>query len=347
MKPPVSSAVRTLALPIGDVNGIGPEVALKAARAMRLPADVRLVFVGSRAALAAACRRPRMPVPPAWRPADGSPSARLSLWSPAEIPEPCIRPGCIDPAAGRAAAAWVRCAALEALAGRFAGLVTAPLCKEAVQRAGVPFVGQTEWLADIAGVRRFEMMLLAPSLRVVLATRHVPLRDVPRLLTSRRLRDTFHLTSEALAWLGLRRRRIAVCGLNPHAGEGGRFGDEERRILQPAIRAAVRDGLSVEGPLPGDTVFHYAARGRHDAVVAMYHDQGLAPLKLIGFEQGVNWTLGLPFIRTSPDHGTAFDLAGRNRAHPSSMIAALELAIRLLRRPNPWAPPAPRGKQKA
>lgn len=347
MKPRVSSSARVLALPIGDVNGIGPEVALKAARAMRLPSDVRLVLIGSRSALAAACRRQRVPVPPAWSPAPVPPPAPISCWTPPGIPAPRIRPGCVAADAGRAAAAWVRGAALEALAGRFAGLVTAPLCKEAVQRAGVPFVGQTEWLADIAGVRRFEMMLLAPSLRVVLATRHVPLRDVPRLLTSRRLLDTFRLTAQALAWLGLRRRRIAVCGLNPHAGEGGHLGDEERRILRPAIRAAVRAGLPVEGPLPGDTVFHHAARGRHDAVVAMYHDQGLAPLKLIGFEQGVNWTLGLPFVRTSPDHGTAFDLAGRNRANPSSMLAALELAIRLLRRPNPWARPVPRGRRPA
>jgi 4-hydroxythreonine-4-phosphate dehydrogenase len=144
------------------------------------------------------------------------------------------------------------------------------------------------------------------------------------------------MTATGLRWLGLRRQRIAVCGLNPHAGDGGVLGDEEVKIIAPAIRAARRSGAQLTGPVPADTVFHQTLRGQFDAVLAMYHDQGLGPLKMLAFDTGVNLTLGLPIVRTSPDHGTAFDIAGRDRANPASMVAALEWAIRLARRPNPW-----------
>jgi 4-hydroxythreonine-4-phosphate dehydrogenase len=180
------------------------------------------------------------------------------------------------------------------------------------------------------------MMLLGPDdrdrwLRVALATIHVALREVPLLLTTDKVLLAIERSVQACRDLGLSRARIGVCGLNPHAGEGGEFGDEEGRVIEPAIAVARRAGLDVVGPLSGDTVFHQALQGGYDAVVAMYHDQGLAPLKLAAFNTGVNWTLGLPFIRTSPDHGTAYEIAGKGIADPTSMISAIRLALRVLR----------------
>jgi 4-hydroxythreonine-4-phosphate dehydrogenase len=216
-------------------------------------------------------------------------------------------------------------------------LVTAPVSKEAIVRAGQAFVGQTEFLAELAGVPAPVMMLLGDDdrgrwLRVALVTTHVALRDVAARVTQPKVERAIERAAAACRELGLARARVAVCGLNPHAGEGGQFGTEEITTIAPAVLAARARGADVMGPLPADTVFHHALRGEYDAVVAMYHDQGLAPLKLLAFERGVNWTLGLPFIRTSPDHGTAYDIAGQNRADPSSMIAAIRLARRLAER---------------
>lgn len=218
--------------------------------------------------------------------------------------------------------------------GEFSALVTAPVSKEAILRAGVDFVGQTEWLAALAGGIEVTMMLLGDDpagrwLRVALVTTHLPLAKVPGELRTTAVERAIRHSREACNRLGLPRARIGVCGLNPHAGEGGMLGDEEARIIAPAIARARDEGADVHGPIPGDTVFHEAIQGRYEVVVAMYHDQGLAPLKLVAFETGVNWTLGLPFVRTSPDHGTAFDLAGRGVANPSSMAAALRMAVRL------------------
>jgi 4-hydroxythreonine-4-phosphate dehydrogenase len=206
--------------------------------------------------------------------------------------------------------------------------------KESIIHAGHPFVGQTEFLSELAGTRQTAMMLLGHDergrwLRVALATIHIPLKTVSDRLTPEKLLLAIELAAQACRDLRLPRARIAVCGLNPHAGEGGEFGDEEIKTIRPTVLTAKQRGLDVVGPLSGDTVFHYALQGDFDAVVAMYHDQGLAPLKAVAFDTGVNWTLGLPFIRTSPDHGTAYDIAGRGLANPSSMIAALRLAKQL------------------
>jgi 4-hydroxythreonine-4-phosphate dehydrogenase len=210
-------------------------------------------------------------------------------------------------------------------------LVTAPVNKEAIVRAGIPFVGQTELLSELAGTERTAMMLLGQDergrwLRVALATTHVPLKTVSSHLTTKKIVTVIELAAKACGDLGLSRARVAVCGLNPHAGEGGQMGTEEIEVIAPAVKEARAAGIDATGPLSADALFYYAYRGDYEAVVAMYHDQGLAPLKMVAFEQGVNWTLGLPFVRTSPDHGTAYDIAGKGVARESSMVAAMRLA---------------------
>jgi 4-hydroxythreonine-4-phosphate dehydrogenase len=247
---------------------------------------------------------------------------------------PSLEPG--SPAAARAAIAWLTDGAQRCLAQEVDALVTAPLSKVAVVRSGQPFIGQTEFLSELAGTKRTAMMLLGQDdrgrwLRVALATTHLPLKLVAAQLDADKIALAIELASQACQDLDLPRRRVAVCGLNPHAGEGGEFGDEEITLIRPVVEAARQKGLDIVGPLPADTLFYYASRGDYDAVVAMYHDQGLAPLKMVAFETGINWTLGLPFIRTSPDHGTAYDIAGRNKANPSSMRAAIRLAKQLAR----------------
>jgi 4-hydroxythreonine-4-phosphate dehydrogenase len=232
---------------------------------------------------------------------------------------------------------WLTEGANRCLRQELSALITAPVNKEAIIRSGCPFVGQTELVSELAGTSRSAMMLLGQDerghwLRVALATAHLPLRLVADELTQDKIVMTIELAAQACSDLDLPRARVAVCGLNPHAGEGGEFGTEETTVIAPAVKAVQSRGLDVIGPLAADTVFYHALRGDYEVVVAMYHDQGLAPLKTLAFHTGVNWTLGLPFIRTSPDHGTAYDIAGKNLASPSSMSAALRLARQLLRR---------------
>ena len=219
-------------------------------------------------------------------------------------------------------------------AGRAHALVTAPISKTSWQMAGFRrWPGHTEWLADKCRVKRVTMMFDAGSLRVALASTHVSVFDLRNRFTIGLVFQPIDLLSQALRdWFGVEEPCIAVCGLNPHAGEEGRFGDEENRIIRPAITMAREAGMKVEGPFPADTLFYQAQNGAYDGVVAMYHDQGLIPVKLLAFDRAVNVTLGLPIIRTSPDHGTAFDIAGRDKADPGSMKAAVRLACRLAQR---------------
>jgi len=224
---------------------------------------------------------------------------------------------------------WVVEGARRCLRSELAALVTAPIAKELVRDAGYRFDGHTELLAHIARTRNFAMMLVGGPLRVSLVTIHEPLRRVPKLITARRIANVIALTHDACRRFGIAAPRIGVCGLNPHAGEAGLLGDEDQRIIAPAVRRAARKLRGVTGPWPADTLFHRHYNGEFDAVVAMYHDQGLAPLKMIAFDTGVNLTLGLPFIRTSPDHGTAPGIAGKGIAKPDSLIAAINLAARL------------------
>jgi 4-hydroxythreonine-4-phosphate dehydrogenase len=230
------------------------------------------------------------------------------------------------------AAHWVVAGAQRCLRGDLAALVTGPITKNLLHQADYPFVGQTELLAHLSRTKKFAMLLAGGPLRVALVTIHEPLRNVPSLITGKKIREVAELTHAFCRQLGIRRPRIAVCGLNPHAGEGGLLGTEEQRLIAPAIQRCRQRHLNVTGPHSPDTVFYRAAHGEFDAVVAMYHDQGLAPFKLLAFDNGANLTLGLPFIRTSPDHGTAPDIAGKGIARPDGMIAAINMAAQLASR---------------
>ena len=240
-------------------------------------------------------------------------------------------PGELSAGAGRAAYDTILRATDDAQRGEVEAIATAPINKEALRLAGLPWNGHTDLLAHLTGARSVAMMFYSDALRVVLATVHIALAEVPRALTQASLEATIALTARELPRFGIAAPRIAVAGLNPHAGEHGLFGDEEQTAIRPAIDACRARGIDVSGPYPGDTVFVRARRGDFDVVVACYHDQGLIPVKLVAFGQAVNVTLGLPIIRTSVDHGTAFDIAGQDRADASSLIEAVVLAARLAR----------------
>ncbi len=323
-----------IAISLGDVTGIGPEVTLKALAAEAAEDDTRYLLIGDSGYTAALYEQLDLPLP--LQPfSEFGAGGRFFLHDPLrESLPPHLAPG--SPAAARAAVAWLTDGAQRCLRHEIDALVTAPLSKEAIVRSGQPFIGQTEFLSQLAGTDRIVMMLLGQDdcgrwLRVALATTHLSLKMVSEQLSAVKIQQAIELAAKACEDLGLPRRRVAVCGLNPHAGEGGEFGREEIDLIEPVVRSMKKQGLDVLGPLPADTLFYNAYRGDYDAVVAMYHDQGLGPLKMVAFESGVNWTLGLPFIRTSPDHGTAYDIAGQGRANPSSMRAAIRLAKQLAR----------------
>ncbi len=283
-----------VAITVGDPAGIGPEVAAKAAVDARVLEACEPVLYG----------------PP---------------------PGAALAPGVLSAAAGQAAYDVIVRAVADAQRGEVAAIATAPVNKEAFRLAGLEWSGHTDLLAHLTGSRHVAMMFWSEVLRVVLATVHIPLSEVPRALTQASLDATIALTARELPRFGIARPRIAVAGLNPHAGEHGLFGHEEERVISPAIEACRARGIDVSGPYPGDTVFVRARRGDFDVVVACYHDQGLIPVKLVAFGQAVNVTLGLPIIRTSVDHGTAFDIAGKGVANPESMVTAVLLAARLAR----------------
>jgi 4-hydroxythreonine-4-phosphate dehydrogenase len=284
-----------IAITAGDPAGIGPEIAARAA------ADSRVVE---------ACD----PI------VYGPPSTKT------------FAPGVLSAEAGRAAYDVVVRAVGDAQRGVVDAVATAPVNKEAFRLAGLTWAGHTDLLAHLTGASRVAMMFYSEPLRVVLATVHAPLAEVPRLMTRETLEGTIGLTARELPRFGFAAPRIAVAGLNPHAGEHGLFGREEEQVMAPAIAACRARGIDVSGPFPGDTVFVRARRGEFDVVVASYHDQGLIPVKLLAFGHAVNVTLGLPIVRTSVDHGTAFDIAGKGVADPESMVAAVLLAARLAER---------------
>jgi 4-hydroxythreonine-4-phosphate dehydrogenase len=324
-----------IGISLGDITGIGPEVTLKALSVEANADDTRYLLIGDAPHARRLNEQFGLKLPLHDYAGKDKPG-RIFLCHPLPDVLPLdLLEG--SPAAARAAVAWVREGAERCLRDELDALVTAPVNKEAIVRAGQAFIGQTEFLSQLAGTDRTAMMLLGQDdrgrrLRVALATTHLPLKLVSDHLTQAKIEMVIELAAQACRDLGLPRACVAVCGLNPHAGEGGEMGTEEQTIITPAVRAARGRKINVVGPLSADALFYHAFRGDYDAVVAMYHDQGLVPLKMIGFESGVNWTLGLPFIRTSPDHGTAYDIAGQGKANPSSMLAALRLAKHLARK---------------
>jgi 4-hydroxythreonine-4-phosphate dehydrogenase len=325
---------------LGDPGGIGPEVVVKALADPAVRALARWRVLGPRGPLerAAALAGTR----PYWGVEGEAGEAGEAGAGVVVVDYPLDGAGAHRPTAegGEVSFRLVEDAiALAKLpvggARRVDGVVTGPISKGAWALAGHgEFPGHTELFAARLGAARHAMMFQSPGLRVVLVTAHLPLMRVGAGLTGARVLDTIELAAAALARLGIPRGRIAVCGLNPHAGEGGMLGDEDGRVIAPAIRAAQGAGIDARGPFPADTVFNAAVRGDFDLVVAMYHDQGLIPVKLLAWDSAVNVTIGLPTVRTSPDHGTAFDIAGQNRADPGSMKAALALAARMAAAPG-------------
>ncbi|HMU62412.1 MAG TPA: 4-hydroxythreonine-4-phosphate dehydrogenase PdxA [Gemmatimonadales bacterium] len=297
-----------IAVTLGDPRGIGPEIV---ARALETPLDAEVTVLGADDQVAGVRADHRIIVGP-W--GLGSGEQHSATPGPSRVVQ-----------AGRLAGHAIERAASLALAGKVDAIVTGPVHKHALHQAGFAWPGHTEWLADLAGGVEVAMMLASERLRVVLVTTHIALRDVPSMVTQDRIIRTGRVTAAGLRdWFGVAAPRLAVCALNPHAGEGGLFGDEDERVLRPAARA-----LGAAGPLPADTVFVRAMRGEFDAVLAPYHDVGMTAIKVASFGQAVNVTLGLPFPRTSPDHGTAFDIAGTGTADAGSMRAAIEMAVRL------------------
>ena len=339
-----SSQRPLLGITMGDPAGVGPEITAKALARPELTSTCRPVVIGDRSVMAATLELLRSP---------------LSLHTIKTVAEcrfsagtiECLDLDNVDAArltksavsaeAGRAAYTYIETGVRLCQSGEIDGMVTAPVNKEALAAAGVRHSGHTEILAELSGTKDFAMLLMGKELRVIHVTTHVSLRRVPDLVTRERVRRVIGLAQRTMNFLGTTRPKIAVCGLNPHAGEDGLFGDEEKTQIIPAVDDARREGLDVYGPLPADTLFSRARGGEFDIVVAMYHDQGHVPVKTLGFTydeaagtwtglSGVNVTVGLPFLRVSVDHGTAFDRAWRGIANPESMVEALDVAVRML-----------------
>jgi 4-hydroxythreonine-4-phosphate dehydrogenase len=329
---------RPIIITMGDPTGVGPEIIIKAWLEGKLSADQRpLLVAGDGAVLQRAASIFGAEVTVEALDNGGSEALAshrlrlgersLLLKSLSELPAADLVYGAPDLACGQAMIRYIEWACDRCLSGEAAGMVTAPVNKQALRAAGCEAPGHTELLAARCGVERVVMMLAGRRLRVCLVTTHLPLSAVSTALSHEAILDTVQISDAALRrFFGLDRPRLAVLALNPHAGEGGQFGDEEQRLIVPAIEAARQQGIDASGPHSADALFHFAVQGAYDAVICMYHDQGLIPLKLLHFDDGVNVTLGLPIIRTSVDHGTAYDLAGSGRASEKSLQAAVALA---------------------
>jgi 4-phospho-D-threonate 3-dehydrogenase / 4-phospho-D-erythronate 3-dehydrogenase len=333
-----------LGVTMGDPAGVGPEIIARAAAAPAVRRDSRPVVIGAAATMQAALELIGSPLAlhavarvddSRW--ADGT----LEVLDLANVDMRTLARAAVSGAAGKAAYQYIERAVELAQTAEIHGIVTAPINKEALAAAGMEHSGHTEILARLSGTRDFAMLLLGHDLRVIHVTTHVALRQVPDLVTKERVLKTLRLAQKTMVGLGRHDARIAVAGLNPHAGEDGLFGDEEKLSILPAIEAARAEGMTVLGPLPADTLFSRARGGEFDIVVAMYHDQGHIPVKTLGFNydeqtkrwtglSGVNVTVGLPFLRVSVDHGTAFDRAWKGIANPESMIEAIDVAVRML-----------------
>ncbi|MGB2705404.1 MAG: 4-hydroxythreonine-4-phosphate dehydrogenase PdxA [Candidatus Omnitrophota bacterium] len=313
------SSRKAVVITAGDPSGIGPEIILKSLGHPSLAKKIVPIIIGDRRVFRKNAKRLKIDIPPV-----------IKFIDLENVPPAKFRFGAVKGLFGKAAVEYLLAGLALVKIIKGASLVTAPINKASINSAGFRFAGHTELLAHLTKSKNVTMMLVGDSLRVSLVTRHVPLKEVPRRLTRGKIIQTAKNTHYALKkFFGIRNPRIGVCGLNPHAGEGGLLGREEEAIISPAVKYLKKKIKRISGPLPADALFNKAYKGAFDAVVCMYHDQALIPLKMVAFEKGVNLTVGLPFIRTSPDHGTAFDIAGRGKADPSSMIEAIKLAARL------------------
>ncbi len=322
-----------LAITLGDPAGIGPEVVLKALGHAELYERCRPLVIGDLRILERAAGW--LGLSPCFQRVENPEAGRYKAGEVVLLnlgnagPEECP-PGRVSAAAGRAAVEYVCCACDLAMKGQVEGVVTAPLNKEAMNLAGYHYAGHTELLAARTGAEKVSMLLVGPQLRVVHVSTHVSLEEAIHRVEQQRVGEVIDLAYESCRLLGISSPRIGVAGLNPHAGEGGLFGDQEAEQIAPAVASARARGLDARGPEPPDTLFLRAVKGEFDIAVAMYHDQGHIPMKLLAFDSGVNVSVGLPIIRTSVDHGTAFDIAGTGRASEASMIAAMEVALQMV-----------------
>ena len=301
----------------GDIAGVGPEVALKAIASRDF--NCKFTLVGPEWIWNQVAGVSSVPVN----------SDFLYVPSLSNIPNQIINCGSVSDSFGIIAMECIRTAAEECLKNNAAAMVTAPLTKSGIHIAGYKYQGHTDFLAEISKTPKHAMMLSTGNLRVLLVTHHQSIVSISKSLTINKISDKIELAHLCGEKLDIKNPKIAVCALNPHAGENCAFGDEEKNIISPAIESSRNKNINVSGPYPSDTLFYRALNGEFDFVIAMYHDQGLIPVKLIGFENGVNTTLGLPFVRTSPDHGSAYDIAGKGIANPASMVSAIEMAIKL------------------
>jgi 4-hydroxythreonine-4-phosphate dehydrogenase len=300
-----------LGITMGDPRGIGPEIILRSLKESPALKEAQVLLYGDSQIFSHLPSGPdRVELVPVTRGPSG-----LS-WT--------------DEECGHASILYLEQAVRDAMEKKIDAMITAPICKAHLQKAGYDYPGHTEFLAERTGSPHFVMMMASPSLKVTLVTIHVPLKEVPYRLSEEKILDTVRITIDSLQnFWGLPRPRVAVCGLNPHAGEEGILGKEEITLIGPAIDKLRSQGYELDGPMVPDAVFHQAHEGKYDAVVCMYHDQGLIPFKMLHFRDGVNVTLGLPIIRTSPDHGVAFDIVGKGVADPASMLAAIDLAMKM------------------
>jgi len=327
-----------IVITMGDSAGVGPEVIVKV---LSLPDTYNIcqpIVVGDARVLASVLQFSKGVCPKGelrLNPIKDIRKARfnygvIDLFDLGNIDINKLKPGRVDPMCGKATFEYIKKGVEIVQSGKAKGMVTAPLCKKSMEDAGFSYPGHTELLAELTGTKDFAMMLVGGNLRVVLVTRHLPLKEVASSLSKEKILLAIRLGVEAMKALGIDSPRVGVCALNPHAGEWGVLGKEEIETIIPAIEEARKEGIAINGPLPSDKGFYDTAGGRYDLAIAMYHDQGQVPVKLLSYTKSVNVTLGLPFVRTSPCHGTGFDIAGQNKANPQSFIEAIKLATKLM-----------------
>ena len=322
--------MKKIAITMGDAAGIGPEIIAKALYCAEIRDFCAPLVIGSRIVMQEAIDLLKLPLKLRLIKTPGECASVIgTIEFIDEETSEGFEKGKATAKNGKACVIYIKKAVELALNKKVDGIVTAPISKEALKMAGMEWHGHTEMLAELTDTKDYAMMLVGEPLRVILVTIHTPLKSVPEMIKTESVLKTIKLAKKACDMLGIENPRIAVAGLNPHAGEAGIFGDEEKNEIIPALEEAKKLGMPVTGPYPPDTIFHKAYKAEIDMVVCMYHDQGLIPLKMIAFDMGVNVTVGLPIIRTSPDHGTAYDIAWKGIANPSSMLEAIKLAARL------------------